>query len=327
MSFVARMDKVKRQGLAGMRNHVIRKGNQGQASNPDIDPERTQFNYSLVDHDPVDMLNRMKGRLDYLHLKPRKDAVLLTDWVISASHEEMEKLTPDQQKEYFERVKNLFAKQYGEENIMYAMVHMDETTPHMHLGLMPITMASLSCKDLFDRFELRNVQNEVEKIAKDYGIGGREPASKRKHVDTARWKAEQVGKTLQETKNAVQELLRTKEGISKEIKELDRQMKDMDKQVRKAEAELSEKSTQLDRINNKLEELGNAEALKVTEKIIPALNKIEKMLASPNQKSLWRTVTNKWAKAQGFELVEMKKQEIGASKIHAAETPVREFTR
>ncbi|WP_254914925.1 plasmid recombination protein [Bacillus thuringiensis] len=30
-------------------------------------------------------------------------------------------------------------KCYGKQNTFYAMVHMDEATPHMHIGMMSIT--------------------------------------------------------------------------------------------------------------------------------------------------------------------------------------------
>ena len=40
----------------------------------------------------------------------------------------------------------------GIENVINATVHMDEATPHMHLGIVPVTEdGRLSAKDIFTK--------------------------------------------------------------------------------------------------------------------------------------------------------------------------------
>ncbi|WP_249652553.1 plasmid recombination protein, partial [Lysinibacillus sp. D4A1_S13] len=52
-------------------------------------------------------------------------------------------------------------KRYGKHNTLYAMVPMDEATPHMHIGVMPITEDNrLSAKDMFTRKELIYLQQD-----------------------------------------------------------------------------------------------------------------------------------------------------------------------
>ena len=43
----------------------------------------------------------------------------------------------------------------AKQNIAYASVHMDESTPHMHLGIVPMQDGKLSSKAMFDREELK----------------------------------------------------------------------------------------------------------------------------------------------------------------------------
>ena len=57
-----------------------------------------------------------------------------------------------------------FAERYGEENIISAVVHIDETTPHLHLNLIPIADGRLCAKTLFDRKELQNLQGRMNAI-------------------------------------------------------------------------------------------------------------------------------------------------------------------
>ena len=39
------------------------------------------------------------------------------------------------------------------DNIAYASVHLDESTPHMHMGVVPFKMGKLSSKAMFDKKE------------------------------------------------------------------------------------------------------------------------------------------------------------------------------
>ncbi|MFR5891604.1 MAG: plasmid recombination protein [Bacilli bacterium] len=53
-----------------------------------------------------------------------------------------------------------FAERYGEENVIAAVVHNDETTPHMHLNLMPVTKGGRLCsKQLFDKPRVTTITN------------------------------------------------------------------------------------------------------------------------------------------------------------------------
>ncbi|EOA9304245.1 TPA: MobV family relaxase, partial [Staphylococcus aureus] len=47
--------------------------------------------------------------------------------------------TPQDTKQFFEHAKAFLEQEYGKDNLLYATVHMDEKTPHMHYGVVPIT--------------------------------------------------------------------------------------------------------------------------------------------------------------------------------------------
>ena len=52
-----------------------------------------------------------------------------------------------------------------------AVVHLDETTPHLHLNFVPINNGRLSSKSLFDRQKLAQLQTELwEQVGKKYGL-------------------------------------------------------------------------------------------------------------------------------------------------------------
>ncbi len=117
-------------------------------SNPDIDLERTRFNYHLKE--PTDSYrNMVLERINESGAKMRKDSVVLQDCFISATPEWIRSKTPELQREYFETALGFFEKEFGKENIVSAVVHLDEATPHMHLCFVPITKDNrLSSKEL-----------------------------------------------------------------------------------------------------------------------------------------------------------------------------------
>ena len=49
----------------------------------------------------------------------------------------------------------------------YAQVHLDETTPHMHLGVVPMTEGKLSGKTVFNRQTLKRNQSDLPEFLKE----------------------------------------------------------------------------------------------------------------------------------------------------------------
>ena len=62
---------------------------------------------------------------------------------------------------FFQESYEVLSKRYGKENVISAIVHLDETTPHMHFNLVPLRDGKLSSKAIFDREELRTLQDTI----------------------------------------------------------------------------------------------------------------------------------------------------------------------
>ena len=71
---------------------------------------------------------------------------------------------------------------------------MDETTPHMHLNLVPITPDGRLCsKDLFDKPKLQQLQTDFyNAVGKKYGLQRGKEGSQAKHLSTAEYKAKKI---------------------------------------------------------------------------------------------------------------------------------------
>lgn len=105
-----------------------------------------------------------------------------------------------------------FAERYGEENIISAVVHMDETNPHMHLNLIPVLDGRLCSKQLFDRKALRELQTDFhEKVGKKWKLQRGKIGSKAEHLDTIAFK---LKKMKEEAYTAVMQQSEAKETIA-----------------------------------------------------------------------------------------------------------------
>lgn len=71
---------------------------------------------------------------------------------------------------------------------------MDETTPHMHLNLVPITPDGRLCsKDLFDKPKLQQLQTDFyNAVGKRYGLERGKEGSQVKHLSTTEFKAKKI---------------------------------------------------------------------------------------------------------------------------------------
>lgn len=117
------------------------------ASNPDIDPSRTAQNFHLVTP-RWSYEQEIKHRIQMAGCRVRKDSVKFVDTLVTVSPEFVQAHEAEM-KEYFTRAFEFLKDRIGEDNIISAVVHMDEKTPHLHLCFVPLTKdGRLSAKEI-----------------------------------------------------------------------------------------------------------------------------------------------------------------------------------
>lgn len=168
------MKKFKSGNITQLEFHNERKNE--KYSNQEIDQSKSHLNFSLVDDDRP-LRERIDEQIEEHYTNTRKirtDAILLNGFIIGASQDFMDQLSKEEQTEYFKTAKQYFDETYG--HVVSAYVHLDETNPHMHLGLVPLVEdqekghTTLSSKMLFDRKELRKIQSEFPKHMQEHGF-------------------------------------------------------------------------------------------------------------------------------------------------------------
>ena len=187
------MEKYHKQDVAPIEKENERDENY-EASNPQIDSERTRNNYRITPHFGKTYTEFINGRIKELGLSPRKDAVVMNSFVLGSDKTFFDGLAKVEQYNFFSDCYKFFAERYGEENLIAAVVHTDETTPHMHLNLMPVTKGGRLCsKQLFDKSQLQKLQTDFyEEVGKKYGLERGKEGSQKTHLSTAEFKAKKI---------------------------------------------------------------------------------------------------------------------------------------
>lgn len=120
----------------------------------------------------------------------RKNAVYCIEYLISASPEYFQNITINERNKYFNDSLSFLKKKHGVENCIHASLHLDETTPHLHVFVIPIDKNNkLNCREyLGGSSKLRKLQSDFVKAAGEpnglcRGIEG----SKAKHTKVSQF--------------------------------------------------------------------------------------------------------------------------------------------
>ena len=181
------------------------------ASNPDIDTSRSKYNYHIVE--PEDRYYHfIQKRIEEAGCRTRKDSTRFVDTLITASPEFFKGKSLKEVQAFFQRAGDFLIDRVGRQNIISAVVHMDEKTPHLHLTFVPLTEDNRLCAKeiLGNRANLTKWQDDffAYMVEKYPDLERGESASKtgRKHIPTRLFKqavnlsrqAKQIEKVLNE---------------------------------------------------------------------------------------------------------------------------------
>lgn len=227
---IIRMQKFKMTDVQGIQKHNQRQGI--SKSNLDIDYEKSNENYDLMNDGDLKYESEIKRQIgERVKRKTRANSVVLSEFMVTASPEFMESLSAEEQKKYFEQSLDFLQERYGKQNILYAVVHHDEKTPHMHVGIIPITKDErLSAKDIFNRVELQNLQTEFTEHMQqnNFDIERGKPSDK-KHLSPGEYKEkmdlEKEIKLLEEQKEKNSDDIKRIEEPKKMVDQVDASVK------------------------------------------------------------------------------------------------------
>jgi len=154
-------------------------GEHGNYGNKSIDTSLTEKNYNLAPHRDISQAAFIEKRCSEVHCLKRKDVNVMCSWVVTlpetlvdASGKPVE---PDTEK-FFREAYCFLKARYGQNNVVSAYVHMDETTPHLHFAFVPVVQdkkhgrETVSAKLAVNKAELQRFHPQLSAhMAKAFG--------------------------------------------------------------------------------------------------------------------------------------------------------------
>lgn len=183
MKAVINVEKFKtNQQIKDVSDHNLR-----QTTAKNVDSSRSKDNTFYIGNTDTDTIFEMETRLQKVG-KFRKDANRLINIVFSASHEFFENATKEKIKEWEEATFKYACETFGKENIIYAVVHNDERTPHFHFCFTPILDNKLKSNHWFDGpAKIAKLHTDYAKAVKSFGIKRGVKFEKSTQEDIARY--------------------------------------------------------------------------------------------------------------------------------------------
>ncbi len=124
---------------------------------PNANPERTHFNRVLIGKSGLS--RNIQRAFDQMEVKPRKNAVLAMDCILSLSNDAF--TCEDDINKFSEASKDFLDKTFKGRCIS-AVIHLDETTPHIHAVILPLEKNNgkwkLNARSMFNKTALSRYQ-------------------------------------------------------------------------------------------------------------------------------------------------------------------------
>ena len=240
---VLHMDKFKKEAIRGIQSHNRRE--RESHSNPDIDYDRSASNYELHESASSNYAEGIQNRIDDLLMVKavRKDAVHMCGLIVSSDKEFFDKLNADETRRFFEEAAAYLTEFVGKENVISAMVHMDEKTPHMHFLHVPVTSdGRLSANSIYTRASLKKLQTDLPIYLQSRGFDiqrgvEQKPGSAKKHLDTREFKQQQeaLNRLILESEEFAQSSRQIIDALEQREEELKKSLKEYERQAEEAE--------------------------------------------------------------------------------------------
>lgn len=220
---IMRVEKRGRADVYGIQleaNRTVEQHEKGlDFDKSDIDWNKTRDNIFLIQTEQWnrEITKAIKRIETETGKKTRKDAVVLLDGLFTASPEFFEGKTTQEIKKYFEDCLDFYVKEYcqgDETRVLNAVIHLDETTPHMQVASIPVYTSEsgnrLNAKIIMgNKTDYRKRQDRFfEAVSEKYGLERGEPASAindKVHTTKREWQAATQEETIEKNNKVLAE--------------------------------------------------------------------------------------------------------------------------
>lgn len=204
MYCVMNIQKRKKTDIGSIQKEATRTADK---YNNKVKPGWTVMNVELIHSE--NWMQDIQAEIDRAGAKARANSVVALDTIYTASPDFFNDKTNKEMNQYFEDCLQFHQQKYG--HTISAVIHYDETTPHMHVLSVPLTRdGRLSARDVVgNKVQMSRAQTEFfEEVGRDHGLERgvhRDGAEKRVHITAQEHRLRETEQRLQEQQQKLQE--------------------------------------------------------------------------------------------------------------------------
>ena len=274
------------------------------------DKSRTHLNRELIEFSDgiTNRTQAIQHRIETAGIKRKitKDQVRVIRINLSGTHEDMKRIEAEGKldKWCIDTV-DWLKKTYGEKNVVSAVLHMDEKTPHIHASVVPIVIGQrrkakegtkkkntvrLCADDIMTKTKMVEYQDSYAEVMAKYSLERGIRGSEAKHITTGEYYRNifAQAETAKEEYNIFQQQKEEKEQAVKELhlkrQEEAQRLSIIQQEVKRKESELEEKEKQLKQVKSEVIKLGFEKSAKSAGKEV--LEGLGALMGNPKAKKL-----------------------------------------
>lgn len=287
MFCVMNIQKRKRNDITGIQKEATRTATD---YNNRVQPGMDALNVGLIQSN--NWMQDIQNEINRAGAKTRSNSVVALDAIYTASGDFFKDKSTEECNQYFRDCLQFHQKRFG--HIVSAVIHYDETTPHMHILSVPLTQdGRLSAREIIgNRANLSRMQTEFfEQVGRGYGLergvqmDGQE---KKKHITAQEHKLRQVKQEKAREEEELEAIKHSKKSAREratKAKEQAKQQQAENSRLRTVEGQIRDRMEQEQTTAEQLTEL-NQKARKELEDIKNQLEVYKPYLTRAEQREL-----------------------------------------
>lgn len=244
MFCIMRTEKRKRTDLGGIQRENTRTATE---YNNKVTPGMDIFNVVLKESS--NWLRDINSEIQAAGAKPRSNSVLALDTIYTASPEFFQGKTNQQNDDFFKDCLQFHENHFG--HIISAVIHYDETTPHLHIISVPLTKdGRLSARDVIgNKAKMSKTQDAFfEQVGRGYGlergihIDGQE---KKEHISAQEHELREIRQQIAKEQEQLEAIEHSEEMARIRAQESKRTAEELQKQVKQLQEERAKQHNSL----------------------------------------------------------------------------------
>lgn len=244
MFCVMNIQKRKRNDISGIQKEATRTATD---YNNQVKPGMNIFNVNLIQSN--NWMQDIQAEIDRAGAKTRSNSVIALDAIYTASGDFFKGKSSEEKNQFFRDCLEFHQRKFG--HVISAVIHYDETTPHMHILSVPLTQdGRLSAREIVgNRTNLSRMQTEFfEQVGKEYGLARgihMDGQEKRQHISAQEHELREIRQKIARGKEELEAIEHSKESARTRAQTARQTATELQKEVEQLQAERVEQYNSL----------------------------------------------------------------------------------